>query len=73
VGTVRVARPTFGSSCQLVVSPGNEATGILTMPGGVSGNPLSPVYRGEHAAWATGTASPLLVGTPVTTTTLEPR
>jgi len=72
VHTVRVARPTFGSSSQLVVSPGAEHRGHLMMPGGISGNPFSPHYRDRHRAWASGTPEPLLAGEPVDTLLLIP-
>ncbi|HMK89576.1 MAG TPA: penicillin acylase family protein, partial [Methylocystis sp.] len=38
----RVAAPGFGASVRFVVSPGHEARGLLHMPTGQSGNPLSP-------------------------------
>jgi penicillin amidase len=51
---------TLAASERLVVSPGNEATGILHMPGGQSGHPLSPYYANGHEAWVRGEATPLL-------------
>ncbi|MCA9292290.1 MAG: penicillin acylase family protein [Phycisphaerales bacterium] len=59
---VRVASPRFGASERLVVSPGREAEGILHMPGGQSGNPISPHYRDGHRAWGRGEPTPLLAG-----------
>lgn len=57
-----VAAPTFGASQRLAVSPGREQNGILTMPGGQSGHPLSPFYGAGHATWATQQSTPLLAG-----------
>ncbi|MBT9494073.1 MAG: penicillin acylase family protein [Paucibacter sp.] len=57
-----VARPDFGQSQRLVVSPGLEAEATLSMPGGQSGHPLSPFYGAGHQDWAAGKATPLLAG-----------
>lgn len=61
----RVARPAHGASLRLVVAPGQEADGILHLPGGQSGNPLSPFYRAGHEAWLQGDPTPFLPGPPV--------
>ena len=58
----RVQHPTFGASERMVVSPGREGEGFLHMPGGQSGNPLSPHYRDGHAAWVKGEPTPFLPG-----------
>ncbi len=58
----RIATPDFGASERLVVSPGQEADGILELPGGQSGHPLSPFYRAGHAAWVQGEPTPFLPG-----------
>ena len=58
----RVAAPTFGASERMVVAPGHEERGILTMPGGQSGHPLSPFFGAGHEAWLAGRATPLLAG-----------
>ena len=58
----RVAAPDFGASERMVVSPGHEADGIIEMPGGQSGNPLSPFWGAGHAAWVHGEATPFLPG-----------
>jgi penicillin amidase len=68
----RVQGPDFGASERLVVSPGHEAEGILHLPGGQSGHPLSPYYRAGHAAWARGEPTPLLPGLAQHTLTLQP-
>lgn len=51
-----------GPSLRMVVSPGREAAGIFTMPGGQSGHPLSPHYRDHHALWLNDRPAPLLPG-----------
>lgn len=68
----KVLMPGFGASARLVVSPSNEADGILLTPGGQSGNPLSPHFRSLNASWLEGEPMPLLPGAPVATFTLEP-
>lgn len=47
----RVQLPIHGQSERMVVAPGQEAKGILTIPAGQSGHPLSPFYRADHAFW----------------------
>ncbi|MFG6439271.1 penicillin acylase family protein [Roseateles sp. LKC17W] len=51
-----------GQSERMVVSPGHEEQGLLVIPGGQSGHPLSPFYRGDHATWLAGEALPFLPG-----------
>lgn len=58
----RVQLPVHGQSERLVVSPGHEERGILVMPGGQSGHPLSPFYRADHLAWLDGTPQAFLPG-----------
>jgi len=58
----RVVAPDFGASERMVVSPGHEADGIIEMPAGQSGNPLSPFWGAGHAAWVRGEATPFLPG-----------
>ena len=58
----RVAAPDFGASERMVVSPGHEADGIIHMPGGQSGNPLSPFWGAGHEDWVHGRATPFLPG-----------
>ncbi len=69
---VRVARPTFGASVRLVVSPGREEAGICVIPAGQSGRPGSPNYADHHPAWVAGETVPLLAGEPVREIRLEP-
>jgi len=68
----RVQGPDFGASERFVVSPGHEAEGIFHMPGGQSGNPLSPYYRAGYDDWAHGRAAPFLPGPAQHVLRLEP-
>jgi penicillin amidase len=67
-----VAAPGFGASEHLDVSPGDEAHGILNMPGGQSDHPLSPYFGTGHADWMAGRPTPLLPGSSQHTLTLQP-
>ncbi|WP_043797623.1 penicillin acylase family protein [Arenimonas composti] len=58
----RVQSPAFGASERMVVAPGHEAEGIVHMPGGQSGHPLSPFWGAGHADWVRGDPSPFLPG-----------
>lgn len=58
----RVQVAGHGQSERMVVSPGREEQGILAVPGGQSGHPLSPFYRTDHEAWLTGQPLPFLPG-----------
>jgi penicillin amidase len=42
------------------------------MPGGQSGNPLSPFYRAGHEAWTRGEPTPFLPGPATHTLRLQP-
>ena len=54
--------PTFGASERFSVSPGDEANGVMHMPTGQSGHPLSDFYRDGHEDWVKGRASSFLPG-----------
>ncbi len=69
----RVQGPSFGASERMVVSPGHEAEGIIHMPGGQSGNPLSPYWGAGHEDWVHGRPTPFLPGPTEYTLTLPPR
>jgi len=69
----RIQGAAFGASERFVVSPGREALGILQMPGGASGHPLSPFFLAGHDAWVHGKASPFLPGPDAHRLTLVPR
>ena len=68
----RVQGPAFGASERMVVSPGHEADGILHMPGGQSGHPLSPFWGAGHDDWVHGRQTPFLPGAATHTLTLRP-
>jgi len=67
-----VQGPRFGQSQRMIVSPGHEDQGILTLPGGQSGHPMSPFYRASHDDWAKGRPAPFLPGPTRHTLTLTP-
>jgi penicillin G amidase len=68
----RVQGPAFGASERMVVSPGHEADGILHMPGGQSGHPLSPFWGKGHDDWVHGRPTPFLPGKAEYVLTLSP-
>ena len=68
----RVVAPAFGASERMVVSPGHEADGLVHMPGGQSGHPLSPDWGAGHADWVRGKPTPFLPGATQATLTLVP-
>jgi penicillin amidase len=70
--TPRMHAGTAAASQRMVVSPGKEAQGIMHMPTGQSGHPLSPFYANSHAAWVNGEATPFLPGPAIHTLTLTP-
>jgi penicillin amidase len=57
---------------RMVVSPGHEAEGIMHMPTGQSGHPLSPFYANSHDAWVKGEATSFMPGPARHTLTLTP-
>jgi penicillin amidase len=61
-----------GASERMVVSPGHEQDGIMEMPTGQSGHPLSPFYANSHDAWVNGEPTPFLPGPTRYTLTLVP-
>jgi len=69
----RVVGPKFGASERMVVSPGHEADGIVHMPGGQSGHPLSPFWGAGHEDWVQGRPTPFLPGRATHNLTLSPR
>lgn len=58
----RVQAPDEGASERMVVAPGHEADGIVHMPGGQSGHPLSPFWGAGHDDWVHGRPTPFLPG-----------
>ena len=70
--TIQVHSGSLGASERMVVSPGHEAEGIMHMPTGQSGHPLSPFYANSHDAWVNGEPTPLLPGPAEHTVMLVP-
>jgi penicillin amidase len=56
----------------MIVSPGREEEGVMNMPTGQSGHPLSPFYGNSHPAWVKGDLTPLMPGTSAHSLTLVP-
>ena len=54
--------PDFGASQRFSVSPGDEVHGVMHMPTGQSGHPLSDFYRDGHDDWVYGRPTPFLPG-----------
>ncbi|MDG1857567.1 MAG: penicillin acylase family protein, partial [Emcibacteraceae bacterium] len=53
---------TQGQSERIVVSPGHEEDGIMDLPSGQSGHPLSPYFGAGHQDWLEGNKTPFLPG-----------
>ena len=70
--TPRMQFGASGASERMVVSPGHEANGVVHMPGGQSGHPLSPFWGAGHDAWVRGEPTPFLPGAPVYAFGLRP-
>jgi penicillin amidase len=70
--TIQVHSGSLGASERMVVSPGHEDEGIMHMPTGQSGHPLSPFYANSHEAWVNGDPTPFLPGPAEYTLTLTP-
>ena len=62
----------FGASERFSVSPGDEEHGLMHMPTGQSGHPMSDFYRKGHDDWLYGRPSPFLPGDAAYTLTLVP-
>ena len=60
------------ASERMVISPGREADGILQIPGGQSGPPLSENYKDQYSYWLKGKPLPFLQGPTTHTLTLIP-
>jgi penicillin amidase len=69
----RVQVGTEGASERFAVSPGHESEGYFHMPGGQSGNPLSPYYKAGFLQWVRGQPLPFLPGPAEHTLTLQPQ
>ena len=62
----------WGASERFAVSPGDEASAYLHMPGGQSGHPLSDFYGAGHQDWVQGRATGFLPGPSEHALTLSP-
>ena len=71
-GAVRVQAGGFGASARLVAAPTRLEDGILTTPGGQSGDPKSPHFDDLHASWSTAEPTSLLPGETVETIRILP-
>lgn len=71
--TPKVIGERVGASQRMIVSPGYEEEGMMHMPGGQSGHPLSPYYQSGHENWLNGVYSPFLPGQPQHTLILSPQ
>ena len=60
------------ASERLVISPGHHADGILHIPCGQSGHPLSKNYKDQYSYWLKGKPLPFLPGPTTHTLTLNP-
>ena len=72
VNMPRVQARSFGASERMVVSPGHESQGILEVPGGASGHPLSPFFLAGHEDWVHGNPSSFLPGPQAHRLVLQP-
>ncbi|KKD59695.1 hydrolase [Grimontia sp. AD028] len=63
----------FGASQRLIVQPGDEVNGVLTLPGGQSGHPLSPFYREGFENYVNNAFTPLLPATPIHQISFQPQ
>ncbi|MBS1211712.1 MAG: penicillin acylase [Proteobacteria bacterium] len=59
---VRILGNGHGASERMVISPAHPDQGLLHMPGGQSGHPLSAHYRDQQQAWHDGDPLPFLAG-----------
>lgn len=60
------------ASERMVISPGHDADGILHIPGGQSGHPLSENYKDQYSYWLKGKPLPFLPGPAIHALTLNP-
>jgi penicillin amidase len=69
---VRVAHGSAGANMRLVISPRHPQDGLLHMPGGQSGQRLSPHYADQHPYWVRGLPQAFAAGPPRHTLRLLP-
>ncbi len=68
----RAQGPGFGASERFSVSPGDRENGLMHMPTGQSGHPMSPYYAQGHRDWVEGRPSAFLPGDAQHRLTFEP-
>lgn len=57
---IRVNDESFGATERLIISPGQWQDGILHIPGGQSGHPLSEHYKDQYRYWVNGQSIPFV-------------
>ncbi|WP_242620299.1 penicillin acylase family protein [Shewanella maritima] len=63
----------FGASQRFIVQPGFEENGILTVPGGQSGHPMSDYYRSGFNDYVNQRHTPLMPGAIVHSIDISPK
>lgn len=71
--SICASEPSYGATVRMVVSPGREGEGVLHIPCGQSGHPLSENYDDQHPYWVGQEPLPFLPGPASHTLTLTPR
>lgn len=66
-----VQKRSFGASQRFIVQPGSEESGIMMIPGGQSGHPLSDYYRSGFYDYANNVNTALLPGETVHQITIK--
>lgn len=66
-----VQQSSFGASQRFIVQPGLEVSGIMMIPGGQSGHPLSDYYRSGFDDYANNVSTALLPGDTVHKITIK--
>ena len=69
---IRASSSMHGASERLVVSPGRHRDGMLSVPGGQSGHPLSAQFTDQYPYWSNGDALPFMPSRAVGVLTLNP-
>lgn len=69
---IRASSSMHGASERLVVSPGRHRDGILSVPGGQSGHPLSAQFTDQYPYWSNGDPLPFMPSRTVGVLTLKP-
>jgi ankyrin repeat protein len=70
--SVCAVAPLMGPSLRLVVSPGRESRGTVSVAGGQGSNAAVGRYRTDYLDWLAGRSRPLTPQEPVESCTLEP-